>query len=639
MKRISIVGLCAVVLCVLGVSMAMGQVAPAVHAAAAGRAATVITDGQRDQMEAVLQPPAPLSRRDREPVLSSEGFSTDESTAAAAPAFTEGGDRVWRIAPVTGDVSWLPVLGLTASIIERQSGTSSEIESRVEAWRQLALERGYYFSTVKLTGWDEASGTVGLVVDAGRIHSRTITVASDTSTAFRRWMHTLFAWQNGGRTYYSTRQIERRLQDVADGERFNYARLYNQFQALNAHPDLTADVVMRLPEQTDDDQRQVDLDVTVTERMPLHLVMDIDNDGTDATDNWMGRLTLQHLNLTGHDDILSVNIQSALNFGALGGVAASYYLPFQLLNGGSLAVYGGWTDVDDEDVLPYVDVAGHGYFGGVQASFNVVENDRRNAAISAGVVHRYVTDYLRVAGERYPSADLTLRPFSLAATYSDKQPDALAGFNFASFEWIMNFGDFLGTSDQEEISAQRAVADKDYMIWRGQYARLQNLFPFAKGSLGRWMLYLKVSGQYADGPLVPAEQFGIGGWGSVRGYSSREFLGDHGAAGTLELRTPLLLGPFSRAYQKVVNAKWEPKKGVAPVDRLQFVLFGDVGYVKVEDMLEGMDDDQTLYSLGLGLRLAVTDHMQVRFDWGFPLEETYESDHSGSGHLNVQLQF
>src|SRR5208337_4754909 len=53
-----------------------------------------------------------------------------------------------------------------------------------------------------------------------------------------------------------------------------------------------------------------------------------------------------------------------------------------------------------------------------------------------------------------------------------------------------------------------------------------------------FQLYGKAQGQLADGPLVSSEQLSVGGFDTVRGYLESETLGDNGAAGTFEIRSP-----------------------------------------------------------------------------------------------------
>ena len=50
----------------------------------------------------------------------------------------------------------------------------------------------------------------------------------------------------------------------------------------------------------------------------------------------------------------------------------------------------------------------------------------------------------------------------------------------------------------------------------------------------------RISGQWANSPLVNNEQFAVGGAESVRGYLEAETLGDSGVSGSLELHSPAL---------------------------------------------------------------------------------------------------
>jgi hemolysin activation/secretion protein len=81
-------------------------------------------------------------------------------------------------------------------------------------------------------------------------------------------------------------------------------------------------------------------------------------------------------------------------------------------------------------------------------------------------------------------------------------------------------------------------------------------------------------------------------------------------------------------------------------DRLQFVVFGDAGWIKVVDPI-GVEDSYTLTSAGAGLRLALSKYSQIRFDWGVPVsgrEEiaaASEEDIRAAGryYFSAQIQF
>jgi len=81
------------------------------------------------------------------------------------------------------------------------------------------------------------------------------------------------------------------------------------------------------------------------------------------------------------------------------------------------------------------------------------------------------------------------------------------------------------------------------------------------------------------------------------------------------------------------------------MDRLQFVTFVDGGYVKMDNPL-GEQGSFTLVSAGVGFRLSLTSHAQMRFDWGFPLAgredvvtPNEEIKSTGRFHLSAQVQF
>ena len=439
--------------------------------------------------------------------------------------------------------------------------------------------------------------------------------------------------------YYSSRQIISKFErhDVAPGRLFNYTRLYRAFYDLNSSPDLVAHVhLVNAEEETDDTGAKLGVQLEVEEAMPLHFTLGVDNYGTGPDDNdyaldkWMVRGTVQYLNLWKQDHALTASALSSFDASLYGG-AASYYAPYSIgRRDAAVTVHGGYTIVDSEDVVPQIDVEGDGWFAGIQDSIELLPDIDGSLRAALGLTYREVGDRLVIheekGGKGYGQKKNTvdLLPLSLAFLYtSAREPDALMGRNFATAEIIHNLG---GSSD-DEMHRQRRAADSDYWVSHLQLARIQ-MIGGEHGDDGAWsgrhMLFGKLDAQYAMGnALVSAEQMGIGGANSVRGYQEREFLGDNAFTATLEYRTPLLLGYLDSARR----------------DRLQFVVFGDLGYIGIEDALPGEDDSQFIAGAGLGLRFAWGEHFLSRFDWGVPLEKTDESDGGGRLYLSAQAQF
>jgi hemolysin activation/secretion protein len=108
--------------------------------------------------------------------------------------------------------------------------------------------------------------------------------------------------------------------------------------------------------------------------------------------------------------------------------------------------------------------------------------------------------------------------------------------------------------------------------------------------------------QLADRPLVPLEQFGLGGQDSVRGYRQDQLFTDSGVFASAEVRIPILR---------------LPKLGNAVLQLYPFVDFG-YGFNKTSGT---NPSPNSLVSVGLGLRFQVGDRITARFDWGIPLTD------------------
>ncbi len=133
--------------------------------------------------------------------------------------------------------------------------------------------------------------------------------------------------------------------------------------------------------------------------------------------------------------------------------------------------------------------------------------------------------------------------------------------------------------------------DSRFFSWRGQAQYLRLLAP-------ETLLLLRLEGQLADRPLLPFEQFALGGVGTVRGYRQDVLLADSGLFASAEVRLPVLQVP-----------EWQAVLQVAP--------FFDFGTVWNRSQLELATS--TIFSLGLGLRFRAWERLTGRLDWGWPL--------------------
>jgi hemolysin activation/secretion protein len=167
-----------------------------------------------------------------------------------------------------------------------------------------------------------------------------------------------------------------------------------------------------------------------------------------------------------------------------------------------------------------------------------------------------------------------------------------------------------------------------YAYGRGELHR-ETMLPLTLPTKGgvpepfTWVL--RGSGQYADGRLLPTEQFGLGGYDTVRGYNERVVDGDDGWLVVNEIRTPhITLGNLTSQE----GAK----------DWVQGLIFCDYGraYDRQPSAVLEESYQETMLSVGLGLRYAVADNLSVRLDYGVQLDRHYATAAPNATSLGPQ---
>lgn len=548
-----------------------------------------------------------------------------------------------------GDVDFLKETGLYEYIkrnVEGRKLTDDQIQELIRVVNQAMIEADYSLASLWAPPADLSKGVLIIQVDKGRVGTKTFYAAPTKSSKGKSAESDRRPYKG---KYYSEAQLRRRLSKVKEGDVFDYHRFYTAAYDINSLLDVRMDTDLKVRKKQVDgvSQRFVDMDFTVEESLPIHGALSVANSGTDATDEWRPMLTLQHLNLTKHDDVLTLNLGPfSPNFKDLTSFGASYYLPNHWKNGGAFTLFGGYSDLDAEDVVESINVRGEGWFAGVQQSYRLIDSDRHLLTLALGLTYRFMEDQLILADPaegdwELEPRDVTIVPLSLAFSYSSARPDFLGGRNYLTSQTIVHQADFIGSSTEAEMQTLRVNADGDYYIERLQLARIQPLSGKERGSQG-WLMFAKADIQLASGPLVPAEQKAIGGMDSVRGFPERIVQGDDGISGTVEIRTPLV--KMNGFWTKSNEAKEKALVEGRTMD-WQLVAFVDAGHVKIQDSLSTVDSF-TIAGAGVGIRLSLTRYLQTRFDWGWPISgredvQTPEEDISSGGrfHLSVQAQF
>lgn len=150
--------------------------------------------------------------------------------------------------------------------------------------------------------------------------------------------------------------------------------------------------------------------------------------------------------------------------------------------------------------------------------------------------------------------------------------------------------------DLFDATVNEDAPDGIFFAWRGQVQWLRQLK--ASSNIN---LLLRSDIQLSDNDLVPLETFSVGGIQSVRGYRQDVLLGDSGIFASAEVRIPFY--------------RWSNNR-----NSLAVVPFFDFGSAWSNSDERDPEED-TLASLGVGLRLDLIDTLSARIDYGIPLVE------------------
>lgn len=518
--------------------------------------------------------------------------------------------------------------------------TLGDVKAAIVMAKNELSARGYYLVEIAPAGagaYDPETKSITLAVEPGRFGDVKVSPKGE---------------QEDGE-WYSSGQVAKRFKYVKKGQPFNYRAFRQALLSLNGHPDLLADTKINVRKETEAEKREaqaevsaadgtasdgasplrpryVDAAVSFEDSVPFHATLDVNNYAQEELDYWQMLLTLQYLNLTGVEDVLSVSPGITFN-GDMWSIAASYMRPFDWLLGGSWSVYGGYSDMDCDKIVNRLDLEGIGGFVGLNSQWNLWDTERRNVSFNVGVMWRVLHDQWNLQGTDLSCRELHILPITAGFSYGDKTRDWLGGHDYLSISETFNLN-----VDQSQFDRYSEDADAGYAVLRGSWSRLQPLYgPSADGEEWRcWSLFQKVEGQWSQNyTLITSERLAYGGFNCLRGYRSRGYLGDNGLYATTEFRTPVFCNPVSQVL-------FPDMKNV--LDRIQLSVFSDYGWLGYNDTVTPtMEKEEFLWSAGFGVRAALTKYFSVNFDLALPLRKCYAEDKDRNLELyfSIKLQY
>ena len=387
-----------------------------------------------------------------------------------------------------------------------------------------------------------------------------------------------------GARYFLPDQIKAGAPSLQEGKVVDFNQVTRDIVALNQLPDRRITPTLT----AGDEPGTVNIDLNVKDTLPLHGSLELNNRYSAGTSplRLNGSLSYNNLWQLGHS--LGASFQIApQNVGDVKVYSAYYIARFANIPWLSLMLTGTKQD-SNVSTLSAVAVAGRGETVGGRLMINLPPGKDFYHSFSFGMDYKHYNQGLTIAGTR-TDTPISYYPFSASynATWAPKNSvtELNTGLNFH----VRGMG-----SGQAEFENNRHGSDGSFIYLRGDLSHTHEL---PQG----FQAFAKVEGQASDQPLVNSEQYAGGGLGTVRGYLEAEQLGDDAIGGTVELRSPSLLG--------LVGDK---------ADEWRLYAFADGAILTIREPLPEQQDRFNLASVGVGSRIRLFDHFNGSIDVAMP---------------------
>lgn len=409
-----------------------------------------------------------------------------------------------------------------------------------------------------------------------------------------------------GNTYFSSALLSKYVCLQRSGC-IDEIRLIEDLNLLNRNPFRRVDVIYSPGEI----ERTTDVEFLVKDRLPFRPYAGVENNGIESIgkERWFAGMNWG--NAFGLDHLLSYQYTASFTVKRFQAHTAQYMIPLPWRN--ILLLYGGYSQVRAD--IPFFSTGkSKGY--SAQASgrylFPLRPTKTLMHDLSCGFDFKRMNNTVEFATEEHPAFDgnINISQFQLGYNFNYEKNCFKSTFNF---EILASPGQLLPQESRKDYDVFRHGASSRYAYG---VAFLDSLLTTKYG-----MLSLFLKGQYTTAKLLPSEQFGLGGYTTVRGYDEHAFNGDKGYLIKAEISSPPIQ-IFRRLSRKVC-------------DDLRLLGFVDYGWTRLNKKIEGINKKEDfLIGVGPGIRYVINPYLACRVDVGFKLHRDAEL-----GHEKHQVHF
>ena len=404
-----------------------------------------------------------------------------------------------------------------------------------------------------------------------------------------------------GNKSYSTPFIKRYLNTARNDVSLRDDTLERALLLLGDYPSLSVKAALKSGKK----EGTTDLLVDVADKFPISGSLSFDNFGEKTTSKTrlVGTLDLGNLLFSG--DMLMLRGLMGLDridVNRLSYGRAEYMVPVGGY-GTQIGMYYANSLYKAGEELAELELNGKATVCGIYATHPFIK--KRDEALNVRLGGEYIDSDINMFGGKWTTDKIRTAILNVSYTMTDRY----LGRNFIGFGYSRGLGSILNGTHDDDPNASRIDSDNNFNKFTLDAMRIQKL-------PGYNYFILRAAGQYSSDRLFVAEQFLLGGEGTVRGFSPAQISGDSGYSVSGELVTSPLF-PEKTIFKQKVG------------DTIKFALFADYGGVYINNADSSEKHFDSLTSVGAGVRLFAGKYFSAKLDWAQPV----------SGHIAVNRSY
>ncbi|MBP0598550.1 ShlB/FhaC/HecB family hemolysin secretion/activation protein [Herbaspirillum sp. LeCh32-8] len=345
--------------------------------------------------------------------------------------------------------------------------------------------------------------------------------------------------------YFSEANIRASVPALKEGAAPNLRRISESVQLANDNPAKQVNVVLA----ADEGEGKVDANIAVTDNNPIRVMLTADNTGSADTGRWRTGVALQHSNLFNRDHVATVAYTTSPDKPSSSKVdlySLGYRVPLYAY-GDSLDFIYGKSNVSSGTTPTLgstLAITGKGDVYALRWNHFFARQGEITSKLVTGLDYKRIDSTCNLNGVSIGGSLIeTCQPYStmpVSVTYSAQRQSVgeVVDYNFGVARNIAmgqpHRSSALGESDRYSAVASGRRSADHFVILRGGAS-------YFKGYASDWQMRLAATGQATSTALPPAEQFGLVGATTVRGFTERAVAADSGVVANAEVYTPELL--------------------------------------------------------------------------------------------------